>query len=373
MAAFDDAGARTDAQAGPPPAALRRILSSGIAAPSAENRHFLRFEPARGGVDLVSTDVSSWPRQPHRRPLALLSYGAVIENMTLRAAACGYAQDTRWLPDPSRPELVVACRWSSAAAASADPLDDAIERRHTNRRFFRAEAVARAVRDRIAAAAADVPGARLLWLDEADARATALQAIRMAETERFRRECLHRELFEAVRFELGWTRSADEGLPPGALEVEPPMRALFAALRRWPLMRAGTRIGLHRALGLRAGYLPCRLAPHLGLVLCDDPEVALRPMGAGRALERAWLAATAEGIAFQPMAAALALMHQRPGDGWVSAQVQERLRDRLQRLTAGRAECAWMFLRIGHAQAPSVVTGRPALERFEGPSAPGAS
>jgi hypothetical protein len=44
--------------------------------------------------------------------------------------------------------------------------------------------------------------------------------------------------------------------------------------------------------------------------------------------------------------------------------VQARLRDSLQRLTAGQADAAWMFFRLGRAPAPSVVTGRPPLERF---------
>ena len=347
----------------PTPDRLRRILQGGIEAPSAENRHYLRFESAPEGVRLLSTDISSWSEQPHRRMLALVSYGAVIENMSLRAAASGFSQATQWFPDPARPELIADCRWA-ATTPSVDPLEAAIERRHTNRRFYRREPVSAAALERVCAAAEVVPGARLLWFDEPSARAAALQTIRLAETERFRREALHRELFGAIRFELGWQQTADEGLPPGALEVEPPMRAAFAALRRWPLMRALTRLGVHHALGVRAGYLPCKLAPHLGLVLCDAPNVSLRATGAGRALQRAWLAASADDLAFQPMAAAVALVHQRPGDGWVSAPVQALLRDRLAQLTSGRAECAWMFIRMGHARSPSVATGRPPLDAF---------
>ena len=47
------------------------------------------------------------------------------------------------------------------------------------------------------------------------------------------------------------------------------MRVPFALLRRWPLMRASTWLGAHLALGLRAGYLPCALAPHAGLLVVD--------------------------------------------------------------------------------------------------------
>jgi hypothetical protein len=209
-----------------------------------------------------------------------------------------------------------------------------------------------------------------LWLDEPRERALALQAIRLAEGERFRREALHHELFGAIRFEVGWQQSCDEGLPPGALEVEPPLRPAFAAMARWPLMRVLARLGAPHTLALRAADLPCRLAPRLGLVLCDAPNVSLRSLGAGRSLQRAWLSATAAGLAFQPMAAAIALAHQQAGDGWVSPAIQQQIRDRLQRLTRGRAECACMFFRLGHAAAPSVVTQRPGLDRFVEPALP---
>ncbi|WP_280156257.1 hypothetical protein [Piscinibacter sp. XHJ-5] len=353
----------------PSPDRLRHILEAGIAAPSAENRHYVRFELRPGSVQLASTDLPTWSEQPHRKVLALIACGAVVENMTLRAAASGLLQATRWLPDPTRPDLIAECVWS-ACAPTTDALEAAIGARHTNRRFFRRKAVAPVDADRMTAAAEAIPGARLQWLDDTRHRSLGLQAIRIAEGERFRREALHHELFSAIRFELGWQQSADEGLPPGALEVEPPMRAPFAAMARWPLMRTLARVGVHHTLALRAADLPCRLAPRIGLILCDAPNVSLRSLGAGRALERAWLAATAAGLAFQPMAAAIALAHQRPGGGWVSEAVQQQIRDRLQRLTGGRAECACMFFRVGHAAPPSVVTQRPPIEHFVSPALP---
>jgi hypothetical protein len=348
----------------PPDEALHDILRSGIAAPSADNRHRIRFGLTEDSVSVIATDVAEWSAQPHRETLAHISHGAVVENMSLRAAARGFPLAVRWAPDPARPEIVARCAWDTASRAAEPLLDAAIEGRRTNRRFYRRQRLGPDVLDHIAAAAGAVPRARLRWLDDAPLRRTALHAIRLAETERFRRESLHRELFDAIRFDAGWRRSVDEGLPPGSLEVEPPMRGLFAALRRWPLMRALNTIGVHRLLGLRAGDLPCRLAPHLGIVECDDPSRTLAAAAAGRALERAWLAATAEGVALQPFAAAMALLRQPAGGMWVSAQAQARLRTDLAGLTGGRPDSAWIFVRVGLARSPSVASGRPPLERF---------
>ena len=339
---------------------LHRILEDGIRAPSADNNHHLRFLPTCGGVELLSTDLPAWNAQPHRKALAMVSYGAVVENMALSSASRGLAMDVQWMPDPGRPEVMAMCRWSTAGG-EPDPLAAAMAGRHTNRRFYRREPVAADVRRRVADAAA-VPGARVSWIDTPARRRLALQAIRMAEAERFRRPGLHQELFSAVRFDVGWRRTVDEGLPPAALEIEPPMRAAFHALRRWPLMRLLAMAGLHHGLALRAAWLPCRLAPLLGLVWCDAAGERWPAFALGRSLQRAWLACTSEGLAFQPMAATLALSHQHPGGPWVSARVQQAIRDRV--ATLGASAASSMFFRAGWAEPPRAVTARLPVERY---------
>lgn len=344
-----------------PQDALVRILQAGLRAPSAENKHHLRFEREGDEVWLLATDQASWTALPHRAYLAMVSYGAVVENMALRAASLGYRQGCRWLPEERAPQAVACLSWRPGVPL-AEPLAAAIEARHTNRRFYGRGRVAPAVLARVSAAAAAVEGTRLLWLDAAPDRRLALRMLRLAETERFHRQRLHEELFGAVRFERGWRASCEEGLPPGALEVEPGMRSAFAALRHWPLMRAAAWLGAHHALGLRAGHLPCALAPHLGLVLAEGGD-AWGDLQAGRAFERLWLAAGHEGLALQPFAAPVALVRQHAGAGYVSAPTRTALAKGLDLLCAGHDGRPRMLFRMGHAAAPTVVSGRVALER----------
>jgi hypothetical protein len=127
-------------------------------------------------------------------------------------------------------------------------------------------------------------------------------------------------------------------------------------------MRAANLLGTHLALGLRAGYLPCALSPHIGLILASEPRQELGALQAGRAFERVWLAATAEGLALQPMAAATALAQQRPGDGWVSAATRARLSKLLDEMREGHSAKPYLLFRLGQADAPSVVTARKPLE-----------
>lgn len=347
----------------PPPEVLSRILDAGIRAPSAENKHDLRFQSVGDSVRLLATDRASWAEQPHRQLLALLSYGAVVENIRLRSAELGQDVTVEWLPDANQPEVIADFRWVPTAAPP-DPLCRVIELRHTNRRFYRRASLPAEALARLSAAADAVPGAGLRWLDDAPARKLALTAIRVAETERFRRRALHAELFGAVRFEIGWERSADEWLPPAALQIEAPMRLPFAALRHWPLMRALGGFGAHHALGLRAGYLPCALAPHIGLILAKGQREDLGNLKAGRAFQRVWLAAAAQGLALQPMAAATALSVQNPGGKWVSAAVKIRLQELLGALCDGQESQPYLLFRLGRAEAPTAVTQRRPVAEY---------
>ncbi len=344
---------------------LHAILRAGVLAPSADNRHRLRFDVADGVVHLVGTDVSTWPGQPHRQMLALLALGAVIENMALRSAQFGLAMKVTHWPACQQLDCVAELHWE-ASTLHADPLALAIESRHTNRRFYQRSALPPSTINALSTAAASSPGAQVRWLDTGRTRTLALRALRIAETERFRRQSLHQELFEAVRFDVGWQDSAEEGLPPATLQIERPMRGPFSLLRRWPLMRAACGLGAHHLLGLRAAYFPCAVAPHIGLMLAGATSERLAAVQAGRSFQRLWLAAAQAGLALQPMAAATALVRQAPGAGWVSAESKAELARVLHLLCPEPQLHAYLLFRLGRAQPPAAMTTRPALEHYLG-------
>ncbi|MES2991069.1 MAG: nitroreductase family protein [Pseudomonadota bacterium] len=352
---------------------LRDLLAAGLLAPSAENKHDLRFEIASDHVGLVPTDRASWGAAPHREMLTLMSFGAVVENIALQSAQHGLVLVPE-LRLAAREGAVASLRWREQVDAAVDPLAEAIPRRHTNRRFYARTPVDAATLAALARAAGEAAGGSVHWLAAPDERRRALHAIRLAETERFKRRALHAELFGAVRFEAGWQRTLPEWLAPATLEVEPPARPMFSAMRHWGAMRAAAWVGAPAMLGLRAGYLPCALAPHLGAVLAQGDDDAAAAFAAGRAFQRLWLAAAAAGLALQPMAAATALARQHAGGDWVSAPVQQELRRLLATLgPAGGTARPYMLFRLGRARAPSAVAGRRPLDDYLGGGAASSS
>jgi hypothetical protein len=190
-----------------------------------------------------------------------------------------------------------------------------------------------------------------------------LALIWQAESERFLNPLLHAEIFRSIRFDLGWRESADDHLPPGALEIERPMRLGFKLLRHWPRMRLFSLVGGHRLLGLRAAWLPCWQAPHLGVVSVEEgSSLPASAAAAGMAFEAAWLQSTALGLAVQPMAASPLYACAEPCNEGVRHRVRHDLQAGWQALLPRRVPM--MVFRLGYADPPTVRTTRPALQQM---------
>jgi len=339
----------------------QHILSSAIQAPSADNHHQFRFEIANQALRLWYPGILMPPGGGYKRALLLLSLGAVSENITLAAGKWGLGGSCTLFPDPARTDLAVEVRWTHDDSL-LDPLHEAIPDRHTNRRlFFHGPGLGEGELDGLRQAAEHLPGCSLLWLDRPELRRESLRLIRLAEIERFRNPALHKELFSAIRFDVGWTESCADGLPPGALEIEKPLRPVFRLMRHWPVMRAFNLLGAHHMMGLRAAWLPCRLAPHVGLIAAEgwsDSGV----FAAGRAFQRVWLAATALGMSLQPLPASAIYAMPSASSENVPKNLQPTLAEAWRSILPDRIPV--MLFRMGRAKLPKLSTSRHDFVRY---------
>lgn len=334
------------------------IVEAGILAPSADNHHLLRFRILETGIELWGTEeLHSAPF--HRRVLASISLGAVLENMTLRAASLGLRAEEVWSEEVSPAKPIAELRLNPAQVRGSE-LEAAIPRRHTNRRvFYGGPALSPEQRRQMERDVQSIVGVRLLWLDAPEVRRQALGLVTLAEAERFRSRPLHADLFSGIRFDVGWRATAAEGLPPGALEIELPMRPMFKALGHWGWMRVLAAFGVDRLIGLRAAYAPCRTAPDL-CVLATTLDLEHGPVAVGRALERVWLRATHLGLAFQPLAASALLALEGYRD--VDERVRRRLAEGWARICPDALPL--MVFRMGHARPASIRAGRRPVSEF---------
>lgn len=338
------------------PHLLAKLAAAAVVAPSADNRHEFTLE-ASGNVLRFVADAALRSAHPRRQRLALFSAGAAVENVILRGASLGIrlapSAPPRFHADGILAELAAA-----PMTPAADPLEAAIEARHTNRRLqFKGPVPAGALRA-MQDAAAGIAGQRLALFDTPARRQMLSGALWRAERERFRHEELHEELYEAVRLDLAPGAPAARGIPALALELNPVERAMFALLRRWPLQRMANLLAADAASAARSVFLPCRWAPHVGAIVSTGPADEASLLAAGRALQRAWLAAEAAGLSFQVFAA-LAL-YAGEGLAPVDATVRRRLSDALKALEPDGT--VQIFFRFGFAKPPSQRSTRPSAE-----------
>lgn len=338
------------------------LITAAVRAPSADNRHHIGFAIRDDGIDVRADASFVDGRITHRRLLSLLSFGAVAENLRLALTTMGHDFVPAWFPAADDSSLLLRIEWSRLTAAAApDPLAAAIATRHTNRRFFKGPQLGGEAMQRLEAAASAVTDVSLAWCDTPPRRKALLRLIRIAEAERYRSPVLHAELFESIDFDAGWSEATAEKLAPATLEVEPFLRVPFGALRHWPVMHAANRLGAHRGLGLRAGDLPARTSPHLGVLSSTlPPDPAALQVGA--AFQRVWLAAEVQGLALQPMVASAILATQSHASEGVRDRVREALKSGWDGLV-GEALPMIVF-RLGRAARPKVVSGRRPVETY---------
>lgn len=340
---------------------LRYVLQSAVLAPSADNRLPIRFRIDDAGIAVRFTGPSRPRPGGYRELLLLLSLGALAENAVIAASRIGkrLAVEAPAALRYGEPLLTLA---PTDETVAPDPLLEQLARRHTNRRVvFRGPPLSAAERRAIEDASAVGSGCGLGWLNDPPARAFAVRRMTRAETERFRNPVLHEELFSAIRFDVGWSTSCADGLPPGALQVEAPARPLFALLRRWPVARFANRFGVHHVFGVRSCRLPCMLAPDLGAITVERLD-ARSLVKAGRSFQRVWLELTRLGRALQPLpAAALYALPEAAHEG-VPEALQRHLNDSWDNRFDGRHPV--MFFRTGTAKPPRIRTERLPLEQY---------
>jgi nitroreductase len=338
------------------------ILGAGIAAPSADNSQPWRFAWSGDDLDVRIDRDRSGGISDTRYVLSDLATGACLENMLLHARSRGYGADLETFPQQDDPLCVARIRWRRDATDRPEPLATAIGQRHTDRRFPWRGPITADTRAGLDAQARLIPGARIWWPQTPRERKAAQSLIRQAEALRFKSPALHAELFSSIRFSAGWHTACEEGLPPAALAVEPPLRPVFQAMRRPGVMASFNRLGAASMLGWRSAWVPIRLSP--GLCLIVVPSTARADvLSGGRALQRVWLQATLDGLSAQPYAAPGVL-----GLGFVPLepafqQARSRLASALGDLTG--TGTGLVFLRLGYARSPPAGrSGRRPLASF---------
>jgi nitroreductase len=278
---------------------VRRPVRAATLAASPHNTQPWLFDIVDGAIDVYADrqrNLGSF--DPFRREMHL-GLGCAIENLVLAARGFGLAADVqpangRLEQSPGRMPVFAARIGFSPAQPVRDPLFDAIPRRHTNRGPYTGQPIAP---ERLQALADVVtsPPVRVIFLSDAGVR-RELGALIVAATEEIvaDRE-MSMDSFRWIRVGRREVWAHRDGITIDASGTSR-LKTMAAKMVPAPGATAVDRIWLDTTRDVHTAT-----APVMGMILVRDRLDMAQSIAAGRAWQRLHLAATAHGIAAQPL------------------------------------------------------------------------
>ncbi|MBU6323193.1 nitroreductase family protein [Patescibacteria group bacterium] len=283
--------------AGIPPEKLRAILEAAAAAPSGDNSQPWRFEVRGSAIDFFYRPELDNELLNFERSGTLIALGAAIENARLESLSQGFLPRVTYHAEGER---VATLELSSGGEPSAQEaaLRRSILKRHTNRKAYAVAPLSDAMREALRdAVRGSESGVGIALIEERERMERAARALTVMEETALSNRPLHALFFGSIFWSAARNRAGEPGLHIDTLELPPPAKALFAILRYWPVARLLSLAGfptLVAETNAKQDASASALVVLYGSTL--DRSAYLET---GRALERAWLGAAANGYSVQ--------------------------------------------------------------------------
>lgn len=322
------------------------------------NRLWLATEPGRQ----MNMDVDG--------RVAYLGLGAAIENVELLANTMQLtAMLNRELVDLNK-QLVAVFEFSRRPDnVRVDPLVDCISARFTDRRIAERQPVEQAKLDALQSAVLPLD-AELVIFQKDEELDLVRELIAVGDRMRLLHPAGHKDFTSEIRWTPAAVAETRDGVDPATVELSPVEEASLAMLRD----QSAIRLLREQGLGLGLEKLSRKAIDGASAVCClrmkiDSPNDFLR---AGRAMQRSWLEATRQNLAFHPVGGVLfvlAYMQWEIENNVLGFTVEERTqlissKRRFDRLAGGndKLEHVFMFRIAPAGQPPEVRSLRRGVE-----------
>lgn len=278
---------------------FRALVAAAHKAPSPDNLQAWSFRLRGDTIEVGLPDAHRLPTDVGDM-FSWIGIGAAIENLVLQAGAEGLTAKVELVgPDASDGEFGRRiARVGFVEGGTRDPLVEQLDARVTNRKPYEPDPLNGAACDALRAA---MPGggAELHLVTDPAARAKLGALVANNDWIRMSHQPFHAELFSIFRLSRAEAEAKGDGLDLASLELPAPAGLFLRLVGKWPIARTLNGIGLAKGFAKGSGdsVVACGAA---GLITVgsDGPHDYVN---AGRAYQRVWLAATALGLAFQPI------------------------------------------------------------------------
>ena len=343
---------------------IRSIIEAGTMAPSGDNCQPWRFEANDSQINIFNVPERDTSLYNYKQRASLVALGACIENMLITARKQGCEPCVIYFPTPDNEQHVARVDLSRGNATD-EPLFTAIPARAINRRPYRGGTLPAETLDciRNAAAHEDISGCSLKLM-QGDEMAVPADIAALSDRLVFENRLLHGFLFEHLRWNQEEAELTRDGLDIRTLELAKPDRMMFPLLAHFSIVRLIRMFGATRMIEANARKLMLSSSAAGIITIADTSPVNW--LNAGRMLERIWLEATRQGLAFHLMTG-ITLLSQRVQDGELEGLDSANLSlvkqtQTLLKQAAGSELPVALLFRIGRCDQPTARSLRLAVE-----------
>ena len=292
---------------------VEQLVVAGGLAPSAGNMQPWKFLWSQKRLLLfhdVGRSHSFWDPDHF---IAHIALGACVENVVLKAHELGIEVRSVLFPEKHTPSLTASFDFVRSPGRNTEPhvvdeLAPMIAVRCTNRKFIMGQPLPKGAFQHMAEAARTMPGSEAHLLEGTVPLSKLADLCGASERIRAVNPIGHREFFEhEVRWNDDEAKRTKDGLDLATMELRP---ADEAGLRVASDPRAMQLIDTWRVgKGLEGISGPVIRVSSGAVLISMSVDTALERVNGGRALERLWMAANAEGLSVHPIAAPILLTH----------------------------------------------------------------
>lgn len=234
----------------------------------------------------------------YQQVASYIAHGAVIENITIAAQHLGYQAQIELFPDSINSDHVARVDLLPATA-ECNPLYEAIANRCTNRFSYERAGIHEEELNKLIEAVKKDGNISTYFVYKPEDIKKLAKVIMINDRLVFERQDIHRFLFDKIRWNKEQIESTKDGMPVDTLGLSLLEKLIFPLMRNWWFVNAANYMGLSRVIGLKC-WNNCRNASLLGQITVKKAD-KYSFVQAGRAIQRVWLEATCQGLAFQPI------------------------------------------------------------------------
>ena len=293
------------------PEQFQELVKAGQLAPSPGNSQPWLFTSKQGHLFL-------WQREKSNRDIldaddnaTLLSHGACLENIILKAEAMGYQAITDFPKAPKPLIWRMHFRRCDSSSKVDNPLSArlaaSIGSRKTERSLQQKVVFPSDFRTALEGVLADATGHQLYLIENATQIEKLADLIARADRIRVFGEKSHNELMHELRFSPQEVEATCDGIDVRSFHLQPVERVALELCRDWNTIKYLKDMNLGEGL-LRFSSQLVRASAAIGLLTMKEDSFHSW-IDAGRLAERIWLLSESFNMAFQPMTAMVYLLN----------------------------------------------------------------